>query len=57
VLKGISKEGLAVATDKALKFLAGYGISEERVLAVLGKPKHEWAQEDIPVSGACTPRS
>jgi hypothetical protein len=47
VLKGISKEGLAVATDKALKFLAGYGISEERVLAVLGKPKHEWASEDI----------
>jgi hypothetical protein len=47
VLKGISKEGLAVATDKALKFLAGYAISEERVLAVLGKPKHEWASEDI----------
>lgn len=47
VLKGISKEGLAVATDKALKFLAGYGISEERVIAVLGKPKHAWASEDI----------
>jgi hypothetical protein len=47
VLRGISKEGLAVATDKALKFLAGYGITEERVLAVLGKPKHEWASEDI----------
>jgi hypothetical protein len=47
VLKGISKEGLAVATDKALKFLAGYGITEDRVLAVLGKPKHEWASEDI----------
>jgi hypothetical protein len=47
VLKGISKEGLAVATDKALKFLAGYGISEDRVIAVLGKPKHEWASEDI----------
>jgi hypothetical protein len=47
VLKGISKEGLAVATDKALKFLAGYGISEERVILVLGKPKHEWASEDI----------
>lgn len=47
VLKGISKEGLAVATDKALKFLTGYGISEERVIAVLGKPKHEWASEDI----------
>jgi hypothetical protein len=47
VLKGISKEGLAAATDKALKFLAGYAISEERVIAVLGKPKHEWASEDI----------
>jgi hypothetical protein len=30
-----------------LKFLAGYAISEERVIAVLGKPKHEWASEDI----------
>ncbi|MGA9754255.1 MAG: hypothetical protein WBV23_03850, partial [Desulfobaccales bacterium] len=47
VLQGISKEGLAVATDKALKFLAGYGISEARVMAVLGKPKNEWASEDI----------
>jgi hypothetical protein len=47
VLKGISKEGLAAATEKALKFLAGYGITEERVLAVLGKSKNEWASEDI----------
>ena len=37
----------AVATDKALKFLAGYAITEERVIAVLNKPKHEWASEDI----------
>jgi hypothetical protein len=47
VLKGISKEGLAAATEKALKFLAGYGITEERVIALLAKPKHEWASEDI----------
>jgi hypothetical protein len=47
VLKGISKEGLAAATDKALKFLAGYGITEERVLALWGKPKTEWTSEDI----------
>jgi len=47
VLKGISKEGLATATEKALKFLAGYGITEERVIALLGKPKNEWASEDI----------
>jgi hypothetical protein len=47
VLKGISKEGLAVATEKALKFLAGYGISEARVIGVLGKPRQEWASEDI----------
>ena len=32
---------MAVVTDTALKFLAGYGITEDRVLAVLGKPKHE----------------
>jgi hypothetical protein len=47
VLKGISKEGLATATEKALKFLAGYGITEERVMALLAKPKNEWASEDI----------
>ena len=47
VLKGINQEGLAVATEKALKFLAGYGISEARVSAVLGKPKQAWISEDI----------
>ena len=47
VLRGISKEGLATATEKALKFLAGYGITEERVIALLAKPKNEWASEDI----------
>jgi len=47
VLKGINKEGLAAATEKALKFLAGYGITEERVLALLDKPKNDWASEDI----------
>jgi hypothetical protein len=47
VLKGISKEGLAAATDKALKFLAGYGVTEAQVIAALGKAKHEWASEDI----------
>ena len=36
-----------MATEKALKFLAGYGISEARVMAVLGKPRQEWASEDI----------
>jgi hypothetical protein len=47
VLKGISKEGLAAATEKALKFLAGYGISEARVIGVLGKSRQEWTSEDI----------
>ncbi len=47
VVQGISKEGLTAATDKALKFLAGYGIREERVTAALGKPKQEWTSEDI----------
>jgi hypothetical protein len=36
-----------VATDKALKFLAGYGITEARVVGALGKSKQEWAIEDI----------
>jgi hypothetical protein len=49
VLKGINKDGLAAATEKALKFLAGYGITEDRVIAVLGKPKSAWASEDIAI--------
>lgn len=47
VIKGISREGIAAATDKALKFLAGYGITEDRVVAVMGKAKAEWSSEDI----------
>jgi hypothetical protein len=47
VLKGITKEGLAAATEKALKFLAGYGITEDRVMGVLKKPKDEWTSDDI----------
>ena len=47
MLKGIIKEGLAAATERGLKFLAGYGISDARVIAVLGKPKIEWDSEDI----------
>jgi len=47
VLKGISKEGLAAATEKALKFLAGYDIGEDRVIGALGKPKNEWTSESI----------
>ena len=46
-IKGISEEGLTLTTDKALKFLTGYGISVERVIAVLGKPKQSWTSEDI----------
>jgi hypothetical protein len=47
VIRGITKEGLAAATDRALKFLAGYGISEARVIAVMEKPKTDWISEDI----------
>jgi hypothetical protein len=43
VLKGISKEGLAVATDKALKFLAGYGISRlEELDGASAQQVQEW---------------
>lgn len=47
VIKGISKEGIAAASDKALKFLSGYGVTEDRVIVALGKPKNEWTSEDI----------
>ena len=47
VLKGINQEGLAAATEKALKYLSGYRISAARVLAALGKSQLQWTSEDI----------
>ena len=47
VLNGIKKEGVAHATELALKFLAGYGITPERVEAVLEKAVVDWVAEDL----------
>jgi hypothetical protein len=47
VLKGISREGIAVAIEKALKFLAGWGVTEPQVVQAIGKKRSEWGTEDI----------
>ena len=47
VLKGITHEGVAHATESALKYLAGYGVSAEQVEAVMGKKATEWDAEDL----------
>ena len=47
VLSGITKEGVAHATEGALKFLAGYGIQPEQVEQVLDKKVEKWDAEDL----------
>jgi hypothetical protein len=47
VLSGITKEGIARATENALKFLAGYGIVTEQVEQVLDKKVDKWDAEDL----------
>lgn len=53
VLASINKEGIVAAGARALNFLAGYGITQERVEAVLAvepatsKPVADWTPEDI----------
>ena len=46
-IKKIDYEGIATAADKAVKFLAGYGITEQQIIEKLGKSKSEWVSEDI----------
>jgi hypothetical protein len=47
VLNGITKEGIAHATEGALKFLAGYGVVPEQVEQVLDKKVDKWDAEDL----------
>jgi len=48
IRKGITKEGIATATEKAFKALSQHGVTEDRVLAKIGrKNKHEVTMEDI----------
>lgn len=53
VLDKISKQGIEQATQKAIQFLGNYGISEERIIARVGKPKSEWVSEDIMMLRGC----
>ena len=46
-IKKIDYEGIAAAADKAVKFLAGYGITEQQIIEKTGKQKTEWVSEDI----------
>lgn len=46
-IKKIDYEGIAAATDKAVRFLAGYGVTEQQIMDKVGKPKSEWVSDDI----------
>jgi len=45
--KNITKEGIAIASEKAIAALAQYGVSEDRILSKLGKVKNQIVMADI----------
>lgn len=47
VTKKITPEKLAEASEKAVKFFAGYGVQEEQIVAVLGVPRVQWGSKEI----------
>jgi hypothetical protein len=47
VIDGIGKEGLDVARDKAVVFLAGYGIAKERIEVAIDSKYSEWTAETV----------
>lgn len=53
VLKNISKEGIEAASASAIKFLGQYGVSEDRIIKRVGKPRNEWSSEDIAMLRGC----
>lgn len=46
-LNHINREGIVKSRDKALSFLAGFGITEDRVKAVIGKSMNDFSADDI----------
>jgi len=47
VTKKITPEKLAEASDKAVRFFAGYGVKEEQIVTVLGVPRVQWGSKEI----------
>lgn len=47
VTRKITPEKLAEASEKAVKFFAGYGVKEEQIVAVLGVPRVQWGSKGI----------
>lgn len=46
-LNHISRDGIVKARDKAMAFLAGYGITEDRVKLVMEKPINDFTANDV----------
>ncbi len=46
-LNHINREGIVKSRDKALAFLSGFGITEDRVRGVIGKPLNDFSADDI----------
>ena len=47
VYKGITKDGIAASSEKAIAAIATQGVDEERIIAKIGKPKVNWNTQDI----------
>ena len=47
VYNGITKDGIAKSSDKAVAAIATQGVDEERIVAKIGKPKVSWNTQDI----------
>jgi len=46
-LNHISRDGIVKSRDKAMGFLSGYGITEDRVKAVIGKALNDFTAQDV----------
>lgn len=46
-LNHISRDGIVKSRDKAMGFLSGYGITEDRVRSVIGKALNDFTAQDV----------
>jgi hypothetical protein len=47
VEKGINAEGVVNAAQKAVKIFASLGVSEEQIVAKIGRPMSQWTSSDV----------
>jgi hypothetical protein len=47
VYNGITKDGIAASSEKAISAMGTLGVDEDRIIAKVGKPKVQWNTQDI----------